>query len=83
MFSYWLLRILTTRGAQIRYKIDSEARDSPWYAPPLSKALSRKIAHLALDCYFTFHNNRRPHSGLEECTPQQAYFELAPALLAA
>ena len=36
-----------------------------------------------LDRYFTFYNSRRPHSSLDEQTPDQVYFESLPALLAA
>ena len=40
-------------------------------------------ARQGLDRYFTFYNSRRPHSSLDEQTPDQVYFESLPALLAA
>ena len=40
-------------------------------------------ARHGLDRYFTFYNSRRPHSSLDEQTPDQVYFESLPALLAA
>ena len=44
---------------------------------------SVKDARQGLDRYFTFYNSRRPHSSLDEQTPDQVYFESLPALLAA
>ena len=44
---------------------------------------SVKDARQGLDRYFTFYNSRRPHSSLDERTPDQVYFESLPALLAA
>ena len=44
---------------------------------------SAKDARQGLDRYFTFYNGRRPHSSLDERTPDQVYFELLPTQLAA
>jgi putative transposase len=44
---------------------------------------SVKDARQGLDRYLTFYNSRRPHSSLDEQTPDQVYFESLSALLAA
>ena len=50
----------------------------------LKKVLtSVAAARQGLYRYFTFYNSRRPHSSLDEQTPDQVYFESLPALLAA
>ena len=40
-------------------------------------------ARQGLARYFSFYNSRRPHSSLDERTPDQVYLESRPALLAA
>jgi putative transposase len=40
-------------------------------------------ARASLGRYLDFYNNRRPHSSLDDMTPDQAYFPMLPFRLAA
>ena len=40
-------------------------------------------ARASIGRYMTFYNDRRPHSSLDACTPDQAYFNHVPLLTAA
>ena len=40
-------------------------------------------AHTSIGRYFNFYNRRRPHSSLDDATPDQAYFNPLPIRLAA
>jgi len=40
-------------------------------------------ARASIGQYMTFYNNRRPHSSLDACTPDQTYFNHVPLLTAA
>jgi len=35
-------------------------------------------ARSSIGRYLDFYNGRRPHSSLDDCTPDQAYFDLPP-----
>lgn len=35
-------------------------------------------ARASIDRYLAFYNERRPHSSLDRCTPDQAYFDRLP-----
>ncbi len=41
------------------------------------------MARAALKRYFRFYNSRRPHSGLDQKTPDQVYFNMSPLPMAA
>lgn len=41
------------------------------------------MARAALKRYFRFYNSRRPHSGLDQKTPDQVYFKMSPLPMAA
>jgi transposase InsO family protein len=40
-------------------------------------------ARVSIGCYFRFYNTRRPHSSLDRQTPDQAYFNGLPQIVAA
>ena len=61
-----------------------------WTAGPESECLRRATLYRALGearhsigRYFEFYNRRRPHSSLDDMTPDQAYFNLPPLRAAA
>ena len=41
------------------------------------------MAKAGLKRYFRFYNSRRPHSGLDQKTPDQVYFKMSPLPMAA
>jgi putative transposase len=41
------------------------------------------MARAGLKRYFRFYNSRRPHSGLDQKTPDQVYFKMSPLPMAA